>query len=355
MKNTKKLLAKNEYDWGLAELMAYSSILLEGNDVRMSGQDVKRGTFSHRHAIFMDAKTFEEYNRLNAIKEEQGKFRIFNSLLSEFGVLGFEFGYSMANPNSLVVWEAQFGDFANGAQVMIDQFITSSESKWQRMSGIVMLLPHGYTGQGPEHSSARLERYLQSCAEFNMTVANVTKPANFFHLLRRQLARPFRKPLIVMSPKSLLRHPLCVSPLEDFMPGSKFEEVYDDEIVGTEENLPNVKKVIWCSGKIYYDLLKKQTDENRKDVAIVRLEQLYPFPKDQCDAINRKYGKDMTFAWVQEEPSNMGSWQYILAFYRKYDLQLVARKSSASPATGYAKIHKMDQQNILDRAFHYEE
>jgi len=215
-----------------------------------------------------------------------------------------------------------------------------------------MLLPHGYEGQGPEHSSARLERFLQSSAEFNVTVANVTKPANFFHLLRRQLAREFRKPLIVMSPKSLLRFPKCVSPLEDFISGTKFQEVYDDPIVGEDQKLiDEVKIVLWCSGKIYYDLLEKQEKENRHDVAIVRLEQLYPFPKTQCDDINRKYGKDVTFRWVQEEPSNMGAWQYILAFYRKHDLELVSRKSSASPATGYAKVHIKEQKDIVERAF----
>lgn len=351
MKGMKDKIEKNEYDWALGELMAYGSMLLDGKDIRMSGQDVKRGTFSHRHLVLSDAKNFKEHNRLNSIEENQGLFRIYNSFLSEFAVLGFEFGYSMASPDTLVVWEAQFGDFANGAQVMIDQFITSAESKWRRMSGLVMLLPHGYEGQGPEHSSARLERFLQMCAEYNMTVANVTKPANFFHLLHRQLARPFRKPLVVMSPKSMLRHPEAVSPIEDFLPGTKFEEVYDDPIAGKEDNLKNIKKVLWCSGKIYYDLLKKQREEERYDVAIVRLEQLYPFPKEKCDDINRKYGKEVKFAWVQEEPSNMGAWAFILSIYQKYDLELVARKPSASPATGYASVHQKEQEDILTRAF----
>jgi 2-oxoglutarate dehydrogenase E1 component len=356
-KNMEKFVKENTYDWAFAELMAYGSLLLENRDIRLTGQDVKRGTFSHRHAVLMDEKNYSEYNRLSdlAPKEEQGEFRIFNSLLSEYGVLGFEFGYSLASPDSLVVWEAQFGDFFNGAQTMIDQFIMSAESKWGRMSGLVMLLPHGYEGQGPEHSSARLERFLQSSAEFNVTVANVTKPANFFHLMRRQLHREFRKPLIVMSPKSLLRFPECVSPIEDFMPGTKFQEVYDDPIVGeNQELIDNVKIVLWCTGKIYYDLLERQRTEKRYDVAIIRLEQLYPFPKTQCDEINRKYGKKATFKWVQEEPSNMGAWQYILAFYRKYDLQLVSRQSSASPATGYAKVHKLEQDGIVERAFSLE-
>jgi 2-oxoglutarate dehydrogenase E1 component len=351
-KNMKKYVENNSYDWAFAELMAYGSLLMENRDIRLTGQDVKRGTFSHRHAVLKDEKNYSEYNRLGDISEKQGEFRIFNSLLSEYGVLGFEFGYSLASPDSLVVWEAQFGDFFNGAQTMIDQFIMSAESKWGRMSGLVMLLPHGYEGQGPEHSSARLERFLQSSAEFNVTVANVTKPANFFHLMRRQLHRDFRKPLIVMSPKSLLRFSECVSSIEDFMPGTQFQEVYDDPIVGeSQELIDNVKIVLWCTGKIYYDLLEKQRREERHDVAIVRLEQLYPFPKTQCDEINRKYGKKATFKWVQEEPSNMGAWQYILAFYRKYDLQLVSRKSSASPATGYMKAHLEEQKNIVERAF----
>jgi 2-oxoglutarate dehydrogenase E1 component len=351
-KNMKKYVANDTYDWAFAELMAYGSILLEGKDVRMSGQDVKRGTFSHRHAVLMDRENYTEYNRLNDLTEKQGEYRIYNSFLSEYAVLGFEYGYSLASPDPLILWEAQFGDFFNGAQIMVDQFIMAGESKWGRMSGLVMLLPHGYEGQGPEHSSARMERFLQSSAEFNVTVANVTKPANYFHLLRRQLAREFRKPLIVMSPKSLLRFPKCVSSLADFAEVTKFQEVYDDPIVGEDDKLiEDVKIVLWCSGKIYYDLLEKQEKENRQDIAIVRLEQLYPFPKTQCDDINKKYGKKATFRWVQEEPSNMGAWQYILAFYRKYDLELISRKSSASPATGYAKVHLKEQNDIVERAF----
>jgi 2-oxoglutarate dehydrogenase E1 component len=351
-KNMKKLIEANTYDWAFAELMAYGSLLLEGRDVRMSGQDVKRGTFSHRHAVLMDRNNYTEYNRLTGLAENQGQFRIFNSFLSEYGVLGFEFGYSMATPNSLVIWEAQFGDFFNGAQIMVDQFIMSSESKWGRMSGLVMLLPHGFEGQGPEHSSARLERFLQSSAEFNVTVANVTKPANFFHLLRRQLARPFRKPLIVMSPKSLLRYPECVSPIEDFAEGTKFQEVYDDPIIGTDETLTkNVKTVLWCSGKIYYDLIIKQREEERYDVAILRMEQLYPFPKVQADELNEKYKHAKATRWVQEEPSNMGAWQYIWSMRKNPNLELVARPSSASPASGYQKVHKEEQQDIIERAF----
>ncbi len=344
--NVDKLMSEKKCDWSMAEHLAYGSILLDGQDVRMSGQDVKRGTFSHRNAVLYDAETNEQYNRLNHLGKEQGKFRIYNSLLSEFAVLGFEYGYSLATPDSLVIWEAQFGDFVNGAQTMIDQFISSSESKWGRMSGLVMLLPHGYEGQGPEHSSARMERFLQSCAEYNMTVANCTTPANFFHLIRRQLARPFRKPLIVMSPKSLFRHKLCVSDFSNFTKGG-FQELYDDMSVS---NAADVKKVLFCSGKIYYDLLAKKDADGRNDIAIVRLEQLYPFPKTQVDAVMNKY-TNAKFCWVQEEPSNMGAWQYVLAFNRNFNLDLIARKSSASPATGYKKLHATQTEEILSKAF----
>lgn len=345
LKATKKLKDNDELDWAMAELAAYSSILLEGKDVRMSGQDVKRGTFSHRHAVLYDENNSDEYNRLNNFNDKQGVFRIYNSLLSEFAVLGFEFGYSMASPSTLTIWEAQFGDFSNGAQTIIDQFITSSESKWQRMSGLVMLLPHGYAGQGPEHSSARLERFLQACAEFNITVANCTTPANIFHILRRQLARPFRKPLIVMSPKSLLRHPRCISNVDEFTKEG-FKELIDDENVKAAD----VKKVLFCSGKIYYELLEKQETDKRKDIAIVRLEQLFPLPYKQMDAVIKKYSK-AKFAWVQEEPSNMGAWVYMLSCYRNIDWELISRKSSASPATGYNKIHVEEQEAIIKKAF----
>jgi 2-oxoglutarate dehydrogenase E1 component len=348
-KSKRKLLKNNQLDWAMGELLAYGSILLEGKDVRMSGQDVRRGTFSHRHAILRDAKTYEEYNRLHGMKEEQGRFRIFNSLLSEFGVMGFEYGYSLATPNTLVVWEAQFGDFYNGGQTIVDQYITAAESKWQRMSGLVMLLPHGYEGQGPEHSSARLERFLQSCAEFNMTVANVTTPANFFHLIRRQLARPFRKPLVVMSPKSLLRHPECVSNKSEFESKNKFREVIDDEMV-TSKNRKKVKRVLLCTGKIYYDLLARKKEENREDVAIIRIEQLYPFPIKQVDELLKQYNDPETY-WVQEEPANMGAWQHILSTYQGKVFQVISRKNSASPATGFKKVHDAQQEEIINKAF----
>ncbi|MCB0553707.1 MAG: 2-oxoglutarate dehydrogenase E1 component [Phaeodactylibacter sp.] len=355
LKGKHALLEENKLDWAMGELLAYGSILQEGQDVRMSGQDVRRGTFSHRHAVLRDAKTFEPYNRLDNIQEGQGKFRIFNSLLSEFGVLGFEYGYSLASPNTLVIWEAQFGDFYNGAQTIVDQYIAAAESKWQRMSGLVLLLPHGYEGQGPEHSSARPERFLHACADFNMTVANVTTPANFFHLMRRQLERPFRKPLIVMSPKSLLRHPECVSPKEDFEAGSRFQEVYDDPLVGPRSG-KKVNRLLLCSGKVYYDLLEKKRNEKREDIAIVRLEQLYPLPATQLKEVFSRY-PNAEPVWVQEEPSNMGAWQYMNNIFLNEDIGLdvklsyVARKSGASPATGFKKVHDEQQANIVDRAF----
>ncbi|UII24329.1 2-oxoglutarate dehydrogenase E1 component [Fulvivirga ligni] len=336
---------KKELSWADAELLAYGSLLTEGKLVRMSGQDVKRGTFSHRHSYIFDANTNEPYCNLDHIEDGQQKFKIFNSLLSEFAVLGFEYGFAMATPNALVIWEAQFGDFANGAQVMIDQFIVSAESKWQRMNGLVMLLPHGYEGQGPEHSNARPERFLQLAAEENMIIANMTTPANLFHLLRRQVTWNFRKPCVVFSPKSLLRHPKVVSPVSDVTEG-KFQEVIADTSVKDKD----VKKVVLCTGKVYFDLLEEQEKHEEKNVAIVRVEQLYPFPKNQIDAILKKY-KNPKLAWVQEEPANMGYWFFIQRFMGDYGLELVSRKASASPAIGYAKVHKDEQARIVEKAF----
>jgi 2-oxoglutarate dehydrogenase E1 component len=332
-------------NWAAGELLAYGSLLNENHIVRVSGQDVQRGTFSHRHAVLHDAETSAPYNSLNHMEGEHQQLSIFNSLLSEYAVLGFEFGYAMANPTALVIWEAQFGDFANGAQTMIDQFVVSSESKWQRMTGLVMQLPHGYEGQGPEHSNARPERFLQLAAENNIVVANITTPANFFHALRRQLTWSFRKPLVVMSPKSMLRNPLCVSPIEDFTSG-RFQEVLGDGFADAKK----VKRVLLCSGKVYYDLLEEQQQSDRKDVAIVRLEQLHPFPKKQLDAELAKYPKAKIY-WVQEEPENMGYWNYLLRFMRRELEEVVARKPSASPATGYNKVHVKEQKEIVARAF----
>lgn len=331
--------------WADAELLAYGSLLMDKTPVRMSGQDVKRGTFSHRHAYFFDANTNEPYCGLNNLEKGQTKFAIYNSLLSEFGVLGFEYGYAMSSPRALVIWEAQFGDFVNGAQVIIDQFITSAESKWQRMNGLVMLLPHGYEGQGPEHSSCRPERFLQMSAEYNIIVANPTTPANFFHLLRRQVAWPFRKPCVVFSPKSLLRHPNVISPIKEFTSG-QFNEILDDPNATAKD----VKRVVLCSGKIYYDLLDVQQKKKIKDTAVIRLEQLHPFPEKQLKVVLKKY-KDAKLVWVQEEPSNMGAWSYILRMMPKYSLEVISRKASASPATGYSKVHKVEQDKIVNKAF----
>ncbi|GAB2620415.1 2-oxoglutarate dehydrogenase E1 component [Belliella aquatica] len=332
-------------NWASAELLAYGSLLLEGKTVRLTGQDVQRGTFSHRHAVVHDSTTNKPYNFLKEMKDSKGQFSIYNSLLSEYAVLGFEYGYAMASPNSLAIWEAQFGDFANGAQTMIDQFISSGESKWQKMNGLVMLLPHGYEGQGPEHSNARPERFLQLSAEYNMVVANITEPSNFFHLLRRQMAWEFRKPCIVMSPKSLLRHPKVVSPIEEFTSGG-FREIILDNTVKAKD----VKRVLLCSGKIYYDLEEMREKEKVKDVAIIRIEQLHPLPKKQMTEALKAY-KDAEIVWVQEEPENMGYWNYILRMlYKELPMDVIARKMSASPATGYNKVHVEEQLNIVKKA-----
>lgn len=336
---------ENKVDWATGELMAYGSLLLDGNDVRMSGQDVQRGTFSHRHAVLRDENTDESYNRLSRIPGAKGQFRIYNSLLSEYGVLGFEYGYALANPNGLVLWEAQFGDFSNGAQTMIDQFIAAGEQKWSRMNGVTMLLPHGYEGQGPEHSSARMERFLQMCAELNMVITNITTAANFFHALRRQLAWNFRKPLINFSPKANLRHPGTYSHVSEFTSGG-FKEVIDD----TFADVTAVKKVLFCSGKIYFDLAERQQKENRKDVAIVRLEQIYPLPVKQLEDLYRKYNRAVWF-WVQEEPLNMGAASFLQMNLKQINYGVISRNASAATATGYAKVHKQEQEEIIDTAF----
>lgn len=341
----KQMVENGTYDWAMGELMAYGTLLTEGHKVRISGQDVERGTFSHRHAVINTEDGKGEFVPLNDISDKQEQFDIYNSLLSEYAVLGFEYGYSMSNPNGLTIWEAQFGDFSNGCQVMIDQFIASGETKWGRHSGLVMLLPHGYEGQGPEHSSARLERYLQLCAMGNMQVMNITTPANLFHAFRRQLKTNFRKPLVIMSPKSLLRHPLCVSTTEEFTKGG-FKELMDDNYVDAKK----VKRVNICTGKIYYDLLAKQQEDKIKDVAVVRLEQLYPMPETEMKALLEKYS-NAEFCWVQEEPKNMGAWMHILRYDWARGFKEITRRSSASPATGYAAVHKREQAAIVNEAF----
>lgn len=342
-----KLFAdEGKVDWATGELMAYGSLLVEGKDVRMSGQDVKRGTFSHRHAVIYDEITNKRWNRLNHFTATQSPFRIFNSLLSEYAVLGFEYGYSMANPNALVLWEAQFGDFCNGAQTMIDQFIAAAETKWQRMNGVTMLLPHGYEGQGPEHSSARMERFLQMCAELNMVITNVTTSANFFHVLRRQLAWNFRKPLINFSPKANLRHVGSYSHKSEFTSGG-FKEIIDDVFV---QNTAEVKKVLFCTGKMYFDLAERQTKDNRTDVAVIRLEQIYPLPQKQLDELYKKYSKAIWY-WVQEEPLNMGAATFLRMNVKNINFYVISRQVSASTATGYSKIHVQEQGQIVDTAF----
>ena len=337
---------EGKVDWATAELMAYGSILTDGNIVRMSGQDVKRGTFSHRHAVIRDEETNQEYNRLNHFQEGQQQFRIYNSLLSEYGVLGFEYGYAMANPNALVIWEAQFGDFCNGAQTMIDQFIAAGEQKWQRQNGLVMLLPHGYEGQGPEHSSARMERFLQMCAELNMVITNITTAANLFHVFRRQVSWNFRKPLINFSPKANLRNPGTYSTKTDFTSGG-FKELIDDVFVS---DASAVKKVLFCSGKLYFELADKQSKENRNDIAIVRLEQIYPLPYQQLDLLYKKYHK-ATWFWVQEEPLNMGAASFLQANLKTINFGVISRNASAATATGYAKVHAQEQAEIIETAF----
>jgi len=346
LKDRADMVANDKLDWGMVELLAYGSLLTEGHNVRLSGQDVQRGTFSHRHSVVTLEDTSESFCHLNNINDNQGEFRVYNSLLSEYGVLGFDYGYSLAEPNDLVIWEAQFGDFFNGAQIMIDQFISTAEDKWKIMSGLVMLLPHGYEGMGAEHSSARLERFLTLCAEDNMQIVNCTTPANFFHVLRRQLKREFRKPLVVFTPKSLLRHPRCTSSISDLTQGS-FQEVIDDATAKADA----VKQVVFCQGKLYYELLAKQEELNANDMVIVRIEQLYPLPQKQLDAVVAKYKNAGKYVWAQEEPENMGAWSFLLRNWRSVQLDLVSRPASASPASGSPKRAEKRQKAIIDGVF----
>jgi 2-oxoglutarate dehydrogenase E1 component len=340
-----KMIADDKFDWAMGELMAYATLLDEGHSVRLAGQDCERGTFSHRHALVKKEDSEAEYTPLQHISDKQGQFYIYNSLLSEYAELGFEYGYSTTTPDHLTIWEAQFGDFANGAQIMIDQFIASAGTKWGQYSGLVLLLPHGYEGQGPEHSSARLERFLQLSANYNMQVVYCSTPANLYHAFRRQLKRDFRVPLVVMTPKSLLRHPLCVSNAADFTQG-QFQELINDKNADSKK----VKRVLFCTGKIYYELLAKQEAEKRSDIAIVRIEQLYPLPETQMNAVFEQY-KNAEFAWVQEEPKNMGTWMHLGRYDFPVSLKYIGRKSSASPATGFKKTHDKEQEAILNEAF----
>jgi 2-oxoglutarate dehydrogenase E1 component len=336
---------ESKVDWSTGELLAYASLLADGKNVRMSGQDVRRGTFSHRHAVLLDEFEQVEHNRLDRIENAKGKFSIYNSLLSEYGVLGFEYGYALADPKTLVLWEAQFGDFSNGAQTMIDQFISSAEQKWNRMNGVVMLLPHGYEGQGPEHSSARLERYLQMCAELNMVVTNITTSANLFHALRRQMTWNFRKPLINFSPKANLRHPGSYSSIAEFT-NSGFKEVIDDQAADAKKT----KRVLFCSGKVYFDLNEYKTKNNIEDVAIVRLEQIYPLATTQLEQLKNKY-KKAEWVWVQEEPMNMGAASFLRMNLDVLEFRMIGRQASAATATGFSKVHAKEQEEIIQNAF----
>ncbi|WP_339706572.1 2-oxoglutarate dehydrogenase E1 component [uncultured Kriegella sp.] len=343
----KMFFETDKLDWAMGELLAYGTLLEEGFGVRMSGQDVERGTFSHRHAVMKVEESEEEILLLNRISDKQGHFQIYNSLLSEYGVVGFDYGYAMASPNTLTIWEAQFGDFSNGAQIMIDQYISAAEDKWKLQNGLVMLLPHGYEGQGAEHSSARMERYLQLCARDNMYVADVSTPAQMFHILRRQMKVNFRKPLIIFTPKSLLRHPKAVSTVDELASG-KFQEVIDD----SSADIKKVKSVVFCTGKFYYDLLAVQEDQKRDDVALVRVEQLFPLPSDQMSAVIEKYTNADDVVWAQEEPRNMGAWSHLMMHFKDAGkFRVASRRFYASPAAGSAVRSKRRHQQVIDYVF----
>jgi len=346
LNDRKEMMAKESLDWGMAELLAYGSLLVEGHPVRFTGQDVERGTFSHRHAVVRMEDSEEEFIHLKHIQDGQALLQIYNSLLSEYAVLGFEYGYALTNPEVLTIWEAQFGDFVNGAQIILDQYLCCAEEKWNTQNGIVLLLPHGYEGQGAEHSSGRMERFLQCCADGNMVVVNCTTPANFFHALRRQLAWDFRKPLVVFTPKSLLRHARCVSPLDDLTKGG-FQEVIDDASADAKK----VKTVIFTQGKIHYDLRDHQEKNGITDTALVRVEQLHPLPAEQMRAVIKKYSKAERFLWVQEEPLNMGAWSYIAMHFNEVKWEVIARPASGAPATGSSKRSANQQIAIIEQAF----
>lgn len=345
MQDRLDMITNNSLDWGMGEMLAYATLLEEGHPVRISGQDVERGTFSHRHAVVKTEDSEQEIITLNLLSDKQAKFHIYNSLLSEYGVLGFEYGYSLAKPEGLTIWEAQFGDFYNGAQIMVDQFISSGEDKWFVQSGLVMLLPHGYEGMGGEHSSARIERFLQQCADLNWQVCNTTTPANHFHLLRRQLHWEFRKPLVVFSPKMLLRHPKAVSTLEEMAKG-RFQEVLDDDVTKTK-----VDTIVLCSGKFYYEAKEEAEQRGITNAAFIRLEQMYPFPHKQLDAVLKKYKNVKQYIWAQEEPKNMGPWSYMALELTDLNLQVVSRPPSAAPAAGSSATHKKRLAALMNNLF----
>ncbi len=341
-----KMLEKDAIDWGFAEQLAFATLLNEGYNIRICGQDVERGTFSHRHAVLTTNDSKDKYYPLNHIKNGQAKFEIYNSLLSEYAVLGFEYGYAMYRVNDLTIWEAQFGDFANGAQIIIDQFISSAEEKWGVMNNLVLFLPHGYEGQGPEHSSARIERFLNLCANYNMDVIQCSTPASLFHALRRHLLRPWRKPLVIFTPKSLLRHPLCVSKINEFTQ-DRFRLIYDDLNV----NKGKVTHFVLCSGKIYYDVLEERKKHNAQSMAVIRLEQLYPFALNILKDIIKTYPNSVQFTWIQDEPANMGAWGFLSKWLRPLGFSLISRPFSSSPATGSYELHKLRQQKLIDKLF----
>lgn len=344
----KMVFETDTLDWGMGETLAYGSLMEEGFNVRISGQDVERGTFSHRHAILRDEISEERINLLNTNPDNKGEMFIYNSFLSEYGVLGFDYGYAMANPNTLTIWEAQFGDFSNGAQIIFDQYLSAAEDKWKSQNGIVVLLPHGYEGQGSEHSSARMERYLQLCGNDNMIVADCTTPANMFHILRRQMKRNFRKPLIIFTPKSLLRHPKAVSSIQDLASG-EFQEVIDDTL-----NPKNVKKLVFCTGKFYYDLLAERDQLNREDVALVRIEQLFPLHLDKIQKVIDRYPNVENYVWAQEEPKNMGAWSHMLQRFDLVKLEVCSRSYSSVPAPGSSTRDKRRQKRVIDAVFNTE-
>lgn len=341
-----KMIENEQLDWGMAELLAYGTLVDEGHPVRLSGQDSERGTFSHRHSTLTIEDSDQKYIPLKHISKKQASFHVFNSPLSEYGVLGFEYGYAMAIPEGLTIWEAQFGDFINAAQIIIDQYISSAEEKWGLKNGITLFLPHGYEGQGPEHSSARMERFLALCANNNMQVVNPTTPANFFHVLRRQVYKDFTNPMIVFTPKSLLRHPKCISSLDE-LADSSFKTVIDDNNVIEKE----VRRVIFCTGKIYYDLLEKKEEFDAKDIALIRVEQLHPWPEKEINKIIKKYPNTLRWIWLQEEPENMGAWQYVKDKFEGIDILPLARLASGSPAVGLNKLHVLGQQEIIGKVF----
>ncbi len=350
MRDRLKMIDEDRLDWALGELLAYASLLVEGHPVRISGQDVERGTFSHRHAVVKTEDSEEEIIPLNHLSKGQADLTIYNSLLSEYAVVGFDYGYAFATPNGLTIWEAQFGDFNNGAQILFDQFLSAAEDKWRTMNGLTLLLPHGYEGMGSEHSSGRMERFLQLGSGENMFICNVTEPANYFHLLRRQVKLKYRKPLVVFTPKKLLRYPKAVSTLAEMATGG-FKKVIDDPRMIKSADARLVNTVVLCSGKIYYDLLERLEDISAPNLALVRVEQIHPLPDAELDVVVKKYGAEANYIWVQEEPKNMGAWSFMLQNFTAVPLSVIARSTSASPASGSSELHKLRQDAILDEVF----